>query len=84
VFSVQDTGGPINTLVTFDGSNGGGPLGGLILDGNTLYSTTAGGGLYGDGTVFALEVPEPSTWALLLGGLGLLVLWRARRGRARA
>lgn len=24
-------------------------------------------------------VPEPSTWALLLGGLGLLVFWRTRR-----
>jgi hypothetical protein len=24
-------------------------------------------------------VPEPSTWALLLGGLGLLAFWRLRR-----
>jgi hypothetical protein len=25
------------------------------------------------------EVPEPSTWVMLLGGLGLLAFWRARR-----
>jgi hypothetical protein len=24
------------------------------------------------------SVPEPSTWALLLGGLGALVYWRRR------
>ena len=26
-------------------------------------------------------VPEPSTWALLLGGLGLLAFWRLRKNR---
>ena len=35
------------------------PLGDLILSGNTLYSTTAGGGNAGNGTVFALGLPAP-------------------------
>jgi hypothetical protein len=28
------------------------------------------------------ELPEPSTWALLMGGLGLLAFWRKRTRRA--
>jgi hypothetical protein len=29
-------------------------------------------------------VPEPSTWALLMGGLGLLAFWRIRTRRSQA
>ena len=36
-------------------SDGAHPDGGLVLSGNTLYGTTYGGGLSGDGTVFALN-----------------------------
>ena len=82
VFSVPVTGGTPTTLASFDGTNGTDPQSNLILIGNTLYGTTTGGGAYGDGTVFSLSIqaaPEPSTWALLLGGLGLLAFWRARR-----
>ncbi len=31
----------------------------------------------------AILAPEPSGWAMLLGGLGLLAFWRHRRGRER-
>jgi PEP-CTERM motif len=34
------------------------------------------------GTFTAVSVPEPSTWAMLLGGLGLLAFWRLRTRRA--
>jgi hypothetical protein len=41
---------------------------------------------YGNSSI-ALDVaaaPEPSTWALMLGGLGLLAFWRTRARRALA
>ena len=37
------------------GPDGAGPLGGLILSGNTLYGTTSAGGGAGNGTVFAVN-----------------------------
>jgi uncharacterized repeat protein (TIGR03803 family) len=43
------------TLVNFNGANGAGPFSGLIADAHgDLFGTTAGGGAYGDGTVFAI------------------------------
>ena len=41
------------------------------------------------GTDIALEydavIPEPGTWAMFLGGMGMLVVWqRSRRGSNRA
>jgi uncharacterized repeat protein (TIGR03803 family) len=35
------------------------PVGGLILSGNTLYGTAAGGGTSGYGTVFSITLPAP-------------------------
>ena len=46
----------INTLASFNVSDGSGPQGGLILSGNTLYGTTGFGGAHGDGTVFSVPV----------------------------
>ncbi|SPE56476.1 conserved exported hypothetical protein [Verrucomicrobia bacterium] len=40
--------------------DGGLPLGGLILSGNTLYGTAAIGGTNRAGTVFALQLPPPA------------------------
>ena len=82
VFSVPVSGGSPTVLVSFNGSDGENPLnGGLTLIGNTLYGTTLVGGAYGDGTVFALTVPEPSTIALLLASAASLLAfaWRQRR-----
>lgn len=45
--------------------------GALVLNGNQL-----------DFDVTALSVPEPGTWALMLGGLGVLVFWQRRRSNA--
>jgi uncharacterized repeat protein (TIGR03803 family) len=36
-------------------SDGANPYGGLILSGNTLYGTASGGGIFGGGTVFAVN-----------------------------
>jgi hypothetical protein len=29
-------------------------------------------------------IPEPGTWALLLGGLAMLVFWQRRKSKSRA
>lgn len=45
--------GPFGDGVTnVDGAN---PHGGLVLSGNTLYGTTAGGGFWDNGTIFAIN-----------------------------
>ena len=43
------------TLHNFNGGNGAQPYAGLILSGNTLYGTTAGGGISNNGTVFSVN-----------------------------
>jgi uncharacterized repeat protein (TIGR03803 family) len=43
-------------LWNFNGTDGSGPHGSLILDGaGNLYGTTAAGGLYGGGAVFEVS-----------------------------
>ncbi len=58
VFSLPVTGGTTTVLVSFDGSNGQQPFGGLTLtsDGSTLYGTASGGGANSYGEVFSLPV----------------------------
>jgi len=49
-----------------------------VIDHNSAFGT-------GSETDLPEEIPatpEPSTWAMLLGGLGLLAFWRTRRHRA--
>jgi uncharacterized repeat protein (TIGR03803 family) len=53
VFELAAGSGTITTLASFNGTNGSGPLGGLLLDGSgNLYGTTTGGGAAGYGAVF--------------------------------
>jgi uncharacterized repeat protein (TIGR03803 family) len=52
VFSVPVAGGAVKVLAPFDGSDGEGPEGGLLLINNLLVGTTVVGGTYGSGTVF--------------------------------
>jgi len=42
-------------------------------------TTGAGGGIFSSysGTVNAIQIPEPGTWALMLAGLGALASWPA-------
>ena len=58
VFRVT-TNGVLNTLVSFNGTNGEGLVAGLTQgnDGN-FYGTTEGGGIYGGGTVFSFTPPH--------------------------
>jgi uncharacterized repeat protein (TIGR03803 family) len=54
------TSGPKRSIYDFkDGSDGSGPIGGLLLDAKgALYGTTQNGGAMNDGTVFKLSPPE--------------------------
>jgi len=47
----------VNTVVTFDGTNGANPRFGILTQGRdgSLYGTTEQGGLYGLGTVYKLQ-----------------------------
>lgn len=56
VYCVPITGGTVSVLASFNGLNGQGPQGTLVLLGDALYGTTSGGGLYGEGTVFSVPV----------------------------
>jgi uncharacterized repeat protein (TIGR03803 family)/autotransporter-associated beta strand protein len=68
VFSVPVTGGTPTVLASFNGTNGTGPVAGLVSDANgNLYGTTSGGGVgwpgQSDGTVFELSPIAPVlTW----------------------
>jgi uncharacterized repeat protein (TIGR03803 family) len=61
IFRVNTDGTGYTTIKDFPttaygtNSDGGGPMGGLIASGDTLYGTCNGGGLYGFGTIFSLK-----------------------------
>jgi probable HAF family extracellular repeat protein len=84
----------LNTLYASLLVSGTGPQTGFttLSDANAINNLgeIVGYGTYWNGSsdeiqAFALtpngDVPEPSTWALLLGGLGLLFFWRTRMRR---
>ena len=55
-------------------SDGGYPVGGLILSSNMLYGTTHKGGSSGSGTVFSLSLPPPQL-TITLSGAALNLRW---------
>ena len=55
VFTVNTHGTGLTTLYSFTAGTDGSYPHGLILSGNTLYGTTAGGGSFGRGAVFAVN-----------------------------
>jgi uncharacterized delta-60 repeat protein len=69
VFKFNTDGSGYSVLRSFTGftddmtanDDGEGPKGALLLDGNILYGTTAGGGNTQDGTVFKLDITNPGT-----------------------
>jgi uncharacterized repeat protein (TIGR03803 family) len=69
VFELPQGSTAINVVASFNGaSQGGNPVGGLVLDSNgNLYGTTSKGGQNGDGTVF--EIQKGSATITTLAGL---------------
>ena len=67
VFSIPVTGGTPTTLLSFNGTNGGGPAGDLTLsaDGSTLFGMTPNGGANGDGTIFSIPAAGGTLTTLL-------------------
>jgi uncharacterized repeat protein (TIGR03803 family) len=67
VFEVGAGSGRITTMISFGGSNGDVPVGGLIVDGSgNFFGTTEQGGADGDGAVF--ELPATAHPSLQIGG----------------
>ena len=79
VFGINLDGSGYTNLYSFTGgSDGANPDGDLAVDGNTLYGWTSAGGNANGGTVFAITIPEPSSYVLVAGGL-VVVLFHRRR-----
>jgi uncharacterized repeat protein (TIGR03803 family) len=82
VFAVNTNGTVFTTVhafssgLYFTNSDGGRPFAGLVLSGNTLYGATAAGGMYGEGTVFAINL-GPVAMALTshVSGQNLVLSW---------
>jgi len=79
-----------NVRNSFSGgaTDGAQPIGGLAVVGGTLFGMTASGGANNGGTIFALAVPEPGSFALAAMAMLGFALWNRRRkpnvSRARA
>lgn len=83
VFAIQTDGSGFTTLHEFTtmnstNSDGGNPYGNLLLVSNTLYGTAFSGGIFGNGTVFAVQTDGtgfsnmynfPASQGAPLGGL---------------
>jgi len=66
LFAINTDGSGYRNLYSFSGgSDGAVPQGDLIINNNTLYGTTAGGGS-GNGTVFSFTLPSPLILANLV------------------
>jgi uncharacterized repeat protein (TIGR03803 family) len=83
-FTINLDGTGYSTLVLFGGAAGQVPYGSLITDGTELFGMTSAGGTAGVGVIFSYPapIPEPGTYALLAGLLGLSVAAVRRFARA--
>jgi uncharacterized repeat protein (TIGR03803 family) len=59
LFRIDTATGRLITLVSFDGSNGEYPAGGLLIHDGYVYGTTRFGGGRGGGTLFRIAIPKP-------------------------
>jgi len=77
VFKVDTNGWGFTTLHTFTyGSDGAGPIGGLILTNNTLYGTANLGGSSGAGIVFSISLPAPPLLLTIIpSGTNVVLTW---------
>jgi uncharacterized repeat protein (TIGR03803 family) len=81
IWSLDTATGYFSTLHAFQADTDGNfPAGHLVLDGKTLYGGTLFAGQNNGGTLWAVEVPEPSAAVLALLGLGTLAFARRMRG----
>jgi uncharacterized repeat protein (TIGR03803 family) len=55
LFKISMDGSAFEVLKRFNGSDGAGPVGALVVSGSSIYGNTMGGGLNSAGTVFRLE-----------------------------
>ena len=53
---IGSAGAQINALQDFNGSNGSYPFGAPVIIGNTIFGTTAGGGIYNNGVIYSANV----------------------------
>jgi uncharacterized repeat protein (TIGR03803 family) len=87
IFSVPVAGGPLTTVFSISNyaADGTGMTGDMLLHGSTLYGMTTFYGPGGNGTVFALALPEPSSAVLLgCGAIGCAAMAFRRKLQKRA
>jgi uncharacterized repeat protein (TIGR03803 family) len=62
---------PLITILSFNGNNGSGPIGNLVLSGGNLVGLAIEGGAFDEGVAFELSLPEGSASVLhsFTGGL---------------
>jgi uncharacterized repeat protein (TIGR03803 family) len=71
VFEIVNGSNTITTLVQFNGADGSGPLGEMVMDSQgNLYGTTTAGGANGNGTIFKIASGSLTTLASFNGTNG--------------
>jgi len=76
IFAIGTDGSNFRTLYSFTGGGDGGNSGAdLLLSGNTLYGTAAGGG-EGNGTIFSFTLGRPQL-AIARSGTNVILTWSA-------
>jgi len=77
LFAINTDGSGFTNLYSFTGGgDGASPQTDLILSGNTLYGTAAGGGVSGNGTIFGFTLPRPLL-AITRSGTNVVLTWSA-------
>jgi hypothetical protein len=59
------------------------PQGASLVVGTSVFTIDYTSGGFSNNYITLQAVPEPQTWAMILGGLGVLGFWQSRPGRGR-